>query len=206
MSLKWLPHVARASALAVLVTTALGCTIHLVSNYDDQIDSGLSSLNTDMTAFVNKMIDAAGTPAGQYDANRDFYTNEDAKIATLIVRAEAHKALNSCPTASVVAAAVKAAFPPPATTASAGPIPMPDVSTVLAQVRNDDCSVVLLGLVRQGLGQMEAFHKAQQAKGIPAAAHDPLLVGGLGSLIRAAIIVETAKKTGGSTIGGLNGA
>lgn len=187
-------------AIATLLIGALyGCAVHLVSDYDDQIDTGLSQLNTDVTAFVNKMIADAGQPAGTYDANKDFYTTEEAKIDTIIVRAEAHKVLKSCPSSDAIKAAVAATFPkaPPA----ASPIPIPDVASVIAQIPQNDCSVVLLTLVKQGLEQLQTFHAAQAAKGIPAAAHDPILVGGLGSLIHAAITVEVAKKTGGSVTG-----
>jgi hypothetical protein len=199
-ALRWLAIIARSLTVLVASGALTACTVHLVSDYDDQIDTGLSQLNTDITAFVNKMIANAGQPAGAYDANKDFYTNEEAKADTLIVRAQAHKVLNNCPSSDLIKAAVKSAFPPTAPTAAA--IPMPDVSTVMAQIQKDDCSVVLLGLVKQGIEQLATFHTAQGSLGIPAQAHDPILVGGLGSVIHAAITVEVAKKTGGSVGGG----
>jgi hypothetical protein len=177
------------------------CAVHLVSDYDDQIDSGLTQLNTDVTAFVNKMISSAGTPAGTYASNIDFYSSESAKIDTLVVRAEAHRALKSCPTSDVITAAVKASTPPTPVTST---IPVPDVAAALANVKKDDCSVVLLDLIKTGFGQLAAFHKAQAEKGIPIDAHDPILVGGLGSLIHGAITVEIALKSG-KTPGGTNG-
>jgi hypothetical protein len=195
---------ARSAAAGALLASLLACAVHVVSDYDEQIDTGLSTLNTDVTAFVNRMIDAAGTPAGEYDVNKDFYADEDAKLDTLIARAQAHKVLNRCPTSDVMAAAVRSAFPAPSSQPGTFPLPLPDAAAVLAQVRSDDCSVVLLQLVRQALGQMKTFHSAQGAKGIPAEAHDPLLVGGIGSLIHAAITVELAKKSGGS-VGGKGG-
>ena len=198
------PRVTRVSIAALLLVATYGCAVHLVSDYDDQIDAGLSQFNTDVTAFVNNMIANAGQPAGTYDANKDFYTTEEARIDTLIVRAEAHKALKSCPSTDAIKAAVTATLPK-ATPAAAGPLVVPDVASVLAQIPQNDCSVVLLTMVKQGLTQLQTFHMAQGALGIPAAAHDPILVGGLGSLIHAAITVEIAKKTGGSVTGGKNG-
>jgi len=197
-------RMAAAAGAAALLATSLGCAAHFVSDYDEQIDTGLSELNTDVTGFVNRMIDAAGTPAGEYASNKNFYSDEDAKLDTLIARAQANKVLNRCPTSDVMEAAIKAAFPAPSSQASSFPLPLPDGSAVLAQVRSDDCSVVLLQLVRQALGQMKTFHSAQGPKGIPPQAHDPLLVGGIGSLIHAAITVELAKKPGGS-VGGKGG-
>jgi hypothetical protein len=190
-----------AAGAGAMVATLLGCAVQLVSGYDEQIDTGLSELNTDVTAFVNRMIDAAGTPAGEYASNKTFYGDEDAKLDTLLARAQANKVLNRCPTSDVMAAAIKAAFPAPSSQPGSFPLPLPDGSAVLAQVSSDACSVVLLQLVRQGLGQMKAFHMAQGPKGIPPEAHDPLLVGGIGSLIHAAITVELAKKSGGSAGG-----
>jgi len=81
--------------LAPLAFLALaGCSVHLVSDYDEQIDSGLSQLNTDLAVFVTKMINAAGTPAGTYNykkddayPNREFYATQEGKLDTLIARA-----------------------------------------------------------------------------------------------------------------------
>jgi len=202
MTTPWLRGAARAALVAPLLGALLACTVHLVSDYDEQIDAGLSELNTDVTAFVNKMIASAGQPAGTYDANKDFYTTASAKMDTLIVRAQAHKALDSCPSTELVKQALAKVAPP---AASNSPIPLPDVSQALAQVPKDDCSVVLLQLIKQGLGQLETFHRAQGALGIPKEAHDPILVGGLGSLLHGAIVVEIALKTGQSAAGGPGG-
>jgi hypothetical protein len=193
MPSQWIGRGVRvAAALVVAFGLMAGCTVRLVSDYDPQIDEGLSRLHTDVTAFVNRMIANAGKVAGTYDANKDFYTVKDAEIDTLIVRAEAHKALNSCPSTELVARAVTAAMP------------QSNAATLVSQIPKGDCSVVLLQLVKGGFGDLQKFHQAQGALGIPAAAKGPLLEGGLGSLIRAAIIVELAKRTGGS-VGGNNG-
>lgn len=195
----------RLSRLVPFVCTVLmvavlsACSVRLVSDYDAEIDRGLTQFNTDLTAFVNTMIAASNTPAGTYSSNKGFYIAQDAKLSTLVLRAEAHKALNSCPSSQVIKQALQSVTPPPSPASL--PIPMPDPAQVAAQVGENDCSVVLLNLIRTGLDQMRQFHMVQNQKGIPAAAHDPLLVGGLGSLVRAALTVEIAKKTGGSVAG-----
>src|SRR5207244_6485909 len=81
-----------------------GCSVHLVPDYDEQIDNGLTQLNTDATVFVSKMVNAAGSAAGTYNykkddayPNKDFYATQEGKLDTLIVRAQAHKALDQCP-------------------------------------------------------------------------------------------------------------
>ena len=124
--------------LCAVLTNLCACAVQFVSNYDDQIDSGLTQLNTDITAFVNKMISNAGKPAGTYTSNLDFYSAESAKVDTLIVRAEAHRVLKSCPTSDVITAALKASTPP---TPVASTVPIPDISAALANIKKDDCSV-----------------------------------------------------------------
>jgi hypothetical protein len=184
--------------LAPLAFLALAgaCSIHLVSDYDEQIDNGLTQLNTDVAVFVTKMIDVAGTPAGAYsykkdDAypNKEFYAIQEGKLDTLIVRAQAHKALDQCPSTAVIERAVTAA------------VPRSELARYSAQIPKDDCSVVLLQLVKDGIGDLRKLHEAQGSAGIPSVARDPILVGGVGALIRAAITVEVAKKTGAKTGG-----
>src|SRR4051794_34642217 len=186
----------RVFASLIFLGLASGCSIQLVSDYDEQIDNGLSQLNTDVAVFVTKMINVAGTPAGTYNynkddayPNKDFYAAQDGKLDTLIVRAQAHKALDQCPSTAVVQRAVAAA------------VPQGEVARYSAQIPKDDCSVVLLQLVKNGMGDLRKFHEVQGSAGIPQLAKDPILVGGVGSLIRAAITVEVAKITGAKTGG-----
>jgi hypothetical protein len=159
----------------------LACSVQLVSDYDEQIDASLTDLNTDLVAFVNKMTAAAGTPSGTYDTNKDFYITEEAKVQTIEVRAQAYQVLNSCPSTEVIKFAV--AHGGSTALLPEGPLPQ------------GDCGVVLIGLIGKGFADLETFHRAQGSKGIPMSARDPILVGGLGSLIKSAIIVEIAEKT-----------
>ena len=102
-----------ASCCAAMFATLFvaACTVKLVSDYDAQIDAGLSQLNTDVTAFVNEMISDAGTPQGSWAANKHFYITEEARLDTLILRAEAHQALTSCPSTAAATAAVSNSLP-----------------------------------------------------------------------------------------------
>jgi hypothetical protein len=161
------------------------CAPKLVSDYDDQIDTGLSQLNTDVSVFVLKMNAAAGTQAGTYDANTDFYIDEEAKIDTLIVRAQAHRVLNSCPSVGLTAAVLAKV--------AAGA----EAQTYVAAIPKDDCSVVLLQELKAAFVDLQSFHDKNGMLGIPAAADARILNGGIGSLIRAGITVEIAKKSGG---------
>jgi hypothetical protein len=152
-----------------------GCSVHFVSDYDEQIDTGLTQLNTDVAVFVTKMINVAGTPAGAYNykkddayPNKDFYATQDGKLDTLIVRAQVHKALDQCPSTAVVQRAIALA------------VPASELARYSAQIPKDDCSVVLLQLVKGGVGDLRKFHEAQGGAGIPQAAKDPILVGASG--------------------------
>ena len=126
------------------------------------------------------MISAAGSPVGTYDANKDFYLNEEAKVASIEVRAQAYQVLNSCPSTEVIKFAV-------AHGGAAAVLPE-------GQIPPGDCGVVLIALIGKGFADLETFHRAQGSKGIPMSARGPILVGGLGSLIKSAIIVEVAEK------------
>lgn len=197
----WFRRLRRGGIVAAAVLALAACSVKFVSDYDEQIDGGLTQFNTDLTAFVEKMIAAADTPAGTYASNQDFYSQQDARLSSLVVRAEAHKVLGSCPPAALVAGALKVADSNGKLSTPTGPLPLPGVNSIISQIKDDDCSVVLLSQIRSGLGDLGRFHQAQGAKGIPALARDPILVGGLGSLVRAGMVVEIAKKSGGK-VGG----
>ena len=172
---------ARAAAMAACVLLA-ACQVKLVSDYDEQIDTGLSRMNTEITAFVDKMISEAGTPQGTWAANKDFYFQEEAEADTLIARAEAHAVLHTCPSTKAIASAVTAMSP------------STEVMNYVNQYPQDDCSVILMKLIRDAIANLEKFHQEQGAAGIPAIARGPLLDGGVGSLIHSAMVVELAKK------------
>lgn len=192
----FLVSVFRAPRTVLLCCAVLmgACTVRLVPAYDARIDEELTTLNTGLTAFVITMVAEAGTPQGEYGSNRQFYVSSQATLATLIARAEAYRTLGLCPSGAAVRAAVASAIPaaPPAGAFPAVLTP----GVVLAQLPPDDCEVGLLRLVSNGFGDLQRFHQAQGSRGIPPSARDPILVGGVGSLLRTAIAVEISKKSG----------
>jgi hypothetical protein len=174
--------------LALFACLSVACTtIQLVPAYDEQIDASLTQLNTDLVEFVLKMNSAAGTPQGTYASNQEFYIEERAKVQTIAVRADAHKILGSCPSTQLIESALAHSQQLGGSAAS-----------YQAQIPPGDCEVALISLIQTGFDQLETFHRAR-AKGIPAAATGPILQGGLGALIEAAIVVEIAKKSGKTT-------
>lgn len=170
-----------AALLGALLLTACAPVL-LVPTYDEQIDAGLTSLYADTSSFVDRMVALHGTPAGAYPANTAFYDAADGRVEALIVRAEAHRVLNDCPTSKVVNAALAATRLPA------------DVRGQIGTLPSDDCQVVMMRLVKTGFGKMRQFHQDQEGLGIPPTARGPLLDGGVGALLRAAITVEIAKR------------
>jgi hypothetical protein len=133
---------------------------------------------------VLKMNSAAGTPQGTYASNQEFYVEERAKVQTIAVRAEAHEILGSCPSTQLIKFALAHSQQ------IAG-----SATDYETQIPPGDCELALISLIETGFDQLETFHRAQGAKGIPAGASGPILKGGLGVLIQAAIVVEIAKKS-----------
>lgn len=72
-----------------LCLVMLACTVHFVSDYDEVTDRTITDLQARAEAFVLKMADAAGSPAGTYDSNKAFYTEAKATILTMQSRAAA---------------------------------------------------------------------------------------------------------------------
>jgi len=74
---------------SLLCLVMMGCAVHFVSDYDEVTDRTITELQVQTEAFVLKMADAAGTPAGTYDSNMVFYTEAKATILTMESRAAA---------------------------------------------------------------------------------------------------------------------
>ena len=174
----------RLMALLALMLPALlaACTVTMVPPYDEQIDTGLTTLYADTAVFVDRMVAAAGTPAGGYAANSGFYDNADGRVEALLVRAEAHRVLKDCPASKVVNSALDLANIPAEVRGQIGNLPQ------------DDCQVVLMRLIQSGYKRMRTIHQIQGEAGFPASARGQFIDGGVGAELRAAITVEIAKR------------
>ena len=127
----------------LLLGLLAGCmTVTMVPPYDEQIDSGLTSLYADTSAFVERAVSTAGTPAGSYAANAGFYDAASGRVDALIVRAEANQALDNCPSGKLIDAALARADLPG------------DVRATAAGLAKTDCQVSLLRLIKGGFGRM----------------------------------------------------
>jgi hypothetical protein len=74
--------------LILLVTLISGCSIKLISDYDQLIDQYATQLQGEIETFLIKMERSAGTPEGSYAKNMGFYDQIQGTLATLLLRAE----------------------------------------------------------------------------------------------------------------------
>ena len=174
----------------VLAAAVAGCmSVRLVSDYDEQIDQGLTQLYADTSTFLDRMISLSGTPAGAYENNQQFYADAGGRLDALIARAQANQVLNNCPTTRVMGRILAAANMPAEMRERIGTMP------------EGGCEVVVLESLKRAMGNMRTFHQSQGANGIPAVARPIIMDGGLGAAFRAGIMIQVAKR-GGSGSGG----
>jgi hypothetical protein len=74
--------------LVLLLTFTSGCSVKLISDYDQLIDQYATELQSDIETFLIKMERLAGTEEGTYTANTDFYDGIQGTLTTLALRAE----------------------------------------------------------------------------------------------------------------------
>jgi hypothetical protein len=187
----------RSSLISLAALSLTGClTVKVISDYDDQIDSGVTQVLADTTAFVNKMTPLAGTTPGTYEQNKDFYSTEEGKISALEARADAHKIFNICPTTGLISKAIQGVGSMKAIASNSQT--QAKFTAYGASIKSGECEVVMLDQLYQEMEDLKGFHQAQGALGIPPQAADPILVGGIGATVRMVIAVEEAKKAGQS--------
>jgi hypothetical protein len=173
----------RIAAVLVLAVALAGCShIQLVAPYDAATDIELGAMLQDTTTFVSKMVTNAGTPAGEYAQNTDFYDTMAGRVVLMAARAEADRVRNNCPPTKAMAQALDFVRLPA------------DLRQKIGTPPQGDCDVVLMTLLQQQFQNLRAFHKAQGALGIPAVATGPLLEGGIGATLRAAMAVQRVKR------------
>ena len=68
---------------------ASGCSVKLISDYDEVIDKSVTELQKKVEAFLIKMEGSAGSSEGEYINNRSFYNEARVEISAMRLRAEA---------------------------------------------------------------------------------------------------------------------
>lgn len=77
-----------ALCIAALLSAAPACTVKLTADYDPLLDATASALSTKVNSFLTKMQLTAGTSAGEYTPNADFYASVQGELKTLQLRTE----------------------------------------------------------------------------------------------------------------------
>ena len=174
----WLP----AFFLSFALLLSACASIRLVPAYDEQIDTGLTQLYADTSGFVDRMIQSAGTSAGTFQQNEQFYTDSLGKLDALIARAEANRVLGTCPSTKLMAKALERISLPAEVRGQIGTVPQ------------GDCEVVLFRMIRDDFQDMREVHRLRGARGFPPEARGQFIDGSVGALMRAAIAVQVAKR------------
>ena len=75
--------------LLVLIFSLSGCSITLISSYDENTDKAVTKLQKDFETFFVTVDGQAGLPECKYDNHKKFYQNSKVAISAIAVRAKA---------------------------------------------------------------------------------------------------------------------
>ena len=75
--------------LMIVVCQGWGCTLKLISDYDDVTDKSVTELQKKVETFLVRMEAAAGTSEGEVGSNKAFYDETKIALSSLRLRAEA---------------------------------------------------------------------------------------------------------------------
>ena len=93
LCVRMIAHVRRtAASLSLLVIwvalAGVGCQVRLIAEHDPVLDGKISDLQAQVESFLTRMGAKAGTPAGSYAQNEDFYADIGGELLALRSRAE----------------------------------------------------------------------------------------------------------------------
>lgn len=86
---RWMRSAVICLCTLVIGLAISGCTIRLVSNYDQKIDDGITALQKKTEAFLIKLERTCQTPEGAYANHISFYDEAKVELSALQVRADA---------------------------------------------------------------------------------------------------------------------
>ena len=75
--------------LFVALIALSGCSVKLVSNYDENTDKAVTQLQKDFEKFFLTVDNQAGTPECEYENHKQFYIDSNVAISSIEVRAKA---------------------------------------------------------------------------------------------------------------------
>jgi hypothetical protein len=85
----WLRFFTAVVLPLVLALNTAGCTIKLISDYDETTDKAVTQLQRKVDGFLVDMQRKAGTPGAEYAKNAQFYDEARVDVDAIRVRAQA---------------------------------------------------------------------------------------------------------------------
>jgi len=79
------------SAGLLLSAVLSGCTVKLISSYDEQTDKSITALQKNFEAFFVRLERSYGSPACVLDHHKSFYDDSSVELSGIRVRAAAMK-------------------------------------------------------------------------------------------------------------------
>ena len=82
----------RLGLLLIFVLVLLGCTVKLISSYDEKTDNAITALQKEMTQFFLTVESQAGLPECKYSNHTQFYQQAKIALSAISVRVKAIEA------------------------------------------------------------------------------------------------------------------
>ncbi len=193
----------RLLVLGVVAGLSACDTLKLIEPYDPVIDKGLMEFKETFSGFVNTMGEVGGTDAGKYTANIAKYNELDAKIETLMERAELSGAALGCKLPEKMVSGFQRLLAKSNDNEVDVPVP-----AIVDKGNSFGCTYQMLGYVKKQMPFVREIHKeADKCDVVDPKENEPKIVSCLRSAsvkdikaivkqtVDAAWYVETAKKT-----------
>jgi hypothetical protein len=75
-------------AAAAVLALSPGCTVRLISDYDEVIDAKATELRSKLDAFLSKLERTAGTDDAKHEKFASFYEEVRAELSSMLLRAK----------------------------------------------------------------------------------------------------------------------
>ena len=85
-------NILRLSFLLIFVLLLSGCTLKLISSYDEKTDNAITALQKEMTQFFLTVESQAGLPECKYRNHNQFYQQAKIALSAISVRVQAIEA------------------------------------------------------------------------------------------------------------------
>lgn len=85
-------NILRLSFLLIFVLLLSGCTLKLISSYDEKTDNAITALQKEMTQFFLTVESQAGLPECKYSNHTQFYQQAKIALSAISVRVQAIEA------------------------------------------------------------------------------------------------------------------